>query len=388
MATPSTRHFPRAIAMLVGTIIGVGIFGVPYLVAQSGVRIGLIHFAVLTAVILLVHLFFGEIALRTKKHERLVGYASQYLGPTGKRLAAISAIGGIYGAIIAYITVSGQFLHELLGSLAGGTPWQFSVGFAVIGAIAIAIGMKLVEDLEFVLTAFLFVAMALIFVVGGQRIDAENLRTIDWSSGFLPYGAILFSLGGVSVIAEIRDTLRGRERLLPRAIAWGTLLAALVSALFVVVVVGVSGAATSPESIAGLAPILGRSIVTLGSVLGFLAIATSFLTLGLYLCEVFELDFHLPKRAAFVGAIVVPFLIFLIGNPSFTQIILITGAVFGGIDGVLIAIIVLKARTHGDRKPEYTVRVPSWVNGVVVLVFLVGIAVTIRDLLVSHGFLS
>lgn len=374
----TTRHYSRAVAMLIGTIIGVGIFGVPYVVAQSGVPIGLLLFGVLTLVILLVHLFFGELTLRTTEHHRLVGYAGKYFGKWGKIVAGCSAVLGMYGALLAYLLVSGEFLEALVGPLFGGDRWWYSVGFGVLGFLAIAVGLRLIEELEFILTAFLLVAMALICIVGGQRVTGANLTMYDLSHAFVPYGAILFALSGVSAIAEIRELLRGRERDLAPAIAWGTILAALISAAFVVTVVGVSGDGTTPEAISGLEPVLGRSIVILGGVLGFLAIATSFLMLGLYLRDVFELDFGFPKRAAVLTALGVPFGIFLMGDPSFTTVILITGAVFNGIDGILIALLVLRARKQGDRQPEFRVRLPTFVNWIVVAVFLGGMFVTIR----------
>ncbi len=379
--TDTTRHYPRAIAMLIGTIIGVGIFGVPYVIARSGVAIGLVHFVVLTLAVLLVHLWFGELTLRTKAHHRLVGYAEQYLGPWGKRLAAFVSICGIYGALLAYLIVAGSFLHQLIGPALGATPWHYSVAFGVVAGLAVAVGLRLVEELEFILTAFLFIAMSLILIVGAQRVNTENFATTNIAAAFLPYGAILFSLSGASAIAEIRDILRGRERFLSRAIVWGTLIASALTLLFVLTVVGVSGGATSSEAIAGLAPVLGRSIVVLGAVLGFLAIATSFLTLGLYLNEVFRLDFHLRRAHAFLLGIGVPLLLFLIGDPTFTSVIIVTGGIFGGLDGLLVALLVLRARRKGDRQPEFRVRLPSFVNWLVALLFAVGVAVTIMEVL-------
>lgn len=369
--------------MLMGTIIGVGIFGVPYVVAKTGVPIALVHFGVLTLALLFVHLFFGELTLRTQAHHRLVGYAGLYFGRWGKTVAACSTIAGMYGALLAYIIVSGSFLHQLVGSFLGGTPMVYSIAFGIAGIAVVAFGLRMVSEFEFLLTALLFIAMAIVLIVGMQRVNIANWMTVDFSHTFLPYGAILFSLGGASAIAEIRDLLRGRERLLPRAIVWGTVIASLLTIAFTVVVVGVSGSATSPEAIAGLAPTLGRSIVLLGAILGFLAIATSFLTLGLYLNEVFRLDFRQRRFPALILSVGAPLVIFLIGNPNFTQVILVTGAVFGGLDGILIVLLVLRARRMGSRTPEYTVRVPAFVNWFIVLMFLAGIAVTIRELLVE-----
>ena len=74
--------------MLVGMIIGVGIFGVPYVLSRAGLVPGIFYFIVLGAAIILVHLFYGEAVLRTNGRHRLVGYAEKYLGMWGRRAAA------------------------------------------------------------------------------------------------------------------------------------------------------------------------------------------------------------------------------------------------------------------------------------------------------------
>ena len=50
-----------SIAILIGTIIGAGIFGIPYAISKVGFGIGVIYLLVLGAVILVVTLAFGEV---------------------------------------------------------------------------------------------------------------------------------------------------------------------------------------------------------------------------------------------------------------------------------------------------------------------------------------
>lgn len=367
--------------MLIGTIVGAGIFGVPYVFARAGVSVGLVHLAVLTGAVLLVHLWFGELTLRTTAHHRLVGYAGRYFGMPGRILASLSGVLGMWGALLAYIVLAGAFLEQLFGQMFGGSAWHYSIVFALVASVAVLFGLRLIEEIEFVFTAFIFMAIALIAIVGIQRVDPVHLSLTNMANVFLPYGVVLFSLGGVSAIAEIRDTLRGSERLLPRAIAWGTLLAAALTAVFAIIVVGVSGPHTTEDAIAGLTPTLGASVVILGAILGFSTILTSFLMLGLYTRNVFHLDFRLPRAAAFLLGVGVPIAVFLLGQPGFIEILMVTGAIFAGLDGILVALVVLAARRHGDRDPEFRVRLPAFVNYLVALIFIIGMVVTIRELL-------
>ena len=83
--------FP-AVAVLMGTIIGAGILGIPYAIMQSGFLIGLIHLIVIGAIVLLITLYLGEISLRTAKNHQLTGYAEKYLGKKGKLIMTLSLL--------------------------------------------------------------------------------------------------------------------------------------------------------------------------------------------------------------------------------------------------------------------------------------------------------
>ncbi|PIR07544.1 hypothetical protein COV54_00500, partial [Candidatus Jorgensenbacteria bacterium CG11_big_fil_rev_8_21_14_0_20_38_23] len=64
-----------AIATLSGTIIGVGLFALPYITLKVGFWVMLCYFLVLGALVILIHSFFGELALKTPDYKRLPGFA-------------------------------------------------------------------------------------------------------------------------------------------------------------------------------------------------------------------------------------------------------------------------------------------------------------------------
>ncbi|PIR06178.1 MAG: hypothetical protein COV55_04680, partial [Candidatus Komeilibacteria bacterium CG11_big_fil_rev_8_21_14_0_20_36_20] len=70
----------RALSILLGVTFGAGIFGVPYAIAKSGWILGIIYFVVLGIIILLIHLMYGEVTLRSKEKHRLPGFVSKFIG--------------------------------------------------------------------------------------------------------------------------------------------------------------------------------------------------------------------------------------------------------------------------------------------------------------------
>ncbi|MAF20621.1 MAG: hypothetical protein CMI55_02985, partial [Parcubacteria group bacterium] len=80
------RSFIYALSTLVGSIIGVGLYSLPYITARVGIWVMLFYFLVLSLVSILIGLIYGEVILRTKGLHRLPGYAEKYLGLGAKRI--------------------------------------------------------------------------------------------------------------------------------------------------------------------------------------------------------------------------------------------------------------------------------------------------------------
>jgi tyrosine-specific transport protein len=131
----------EAAATLVGCTIGAGILGIPYVVAQAGFITGAITIILLGALMLMLNLFTGEIALRTEGDHQLPGYAERYLGKHGKRIMTAAMIFAIYGAILAYLIKSG----EILSMLFGGSEFVHSIFFFSAIAFLIYLGPAIVR---------------------------------------------------------------------------------------------------------------------------------------------------------------------------------------------------------------------------------------------------
>ena len=110
-----SKNFWWAVFSLVGTTIGAGIFGLPYVFSKAGFFVALAELAVIAFIVLLVQQMMGEIALRTEGKKRLAGYIAQYLGGFWRPLGALSTILGGVGVLLVYIILAGNFLSSLTG---------------------------------------------------------------------------------------------------------------------------------------------------------------------------------------------------------------------------------------------------------------------------------
>ncbi len=368
------RNFIFAVATLVGTIIGVGMFGLPYVASQVGLKATLFYLVILAAVVTLLHLIYGEIILRTKEKHRLAGYAEIYLGAKGKWLASIIFFSSLYLALLAYLLVGGEFLSLALSGWVDISANAASLILAGVGFGVVFKGIKLTGFFELLMT---FILLAMIFGLifyGAIFMDSKNLifsgDTVNW---FLPYGIILFALSGGSAIPEIRSFFNSGKTWYKKAIILGTLTPAVVYAIFIITVLGISGSSTSPEAISGLTPFFGDNIIKYGAWAGFLAVITSFFTMGLNIKHSFLFDFKLSKKISFLLTAAVPLFLFLMGLNDFIRILSWAGSVLGGFEGLLLIWIWRKAKKAGTRSPEYSLKLPRALQYVLVLMFAAGI---------------
>mgnify|MGYP001608999032 FL=1 len=369
MFSEKRKIFLYSVSILIGTIVGVGVFGIPFAFAKAGFLTGLLFLVFIGALSLSVNLIFGEIVLRTGGLHQFIGYAGIYLGKWGKTLAAFAWFLGIYGALLAYIIISGNFLFNLFISQFYADPFIYSVLFFIFAALATLKGLKTVAWFELFMVLFFSIVVVLVFIFGIPKMDAANLVTFfNKEFWFLPYGVLLFAYAGFSAVPIQKEVIGHESRLLKKSIIWGSLIPAALYLIFALSIVGIAGETTSPDVVSGLAGFFDFRVIFLISLFGLLAITTSFLALALALIETFRLDFKMKRFNSWALAVLIPFLLFLFGVRNFIEVIGLAGSVAIGVEGMLLVMMYKKAKRAGDRQPEYSLNFPSWLlNGIAFL---------------------
>lgn len=372
------KHYYAAIATLFGTIVGAGVLGIPYSFARAGFMLGIINLVVLGTAVLFLYLFLGEVVLRTRGDHQLTGYAGMYLGRWGKKLMMFTMAFSIYGALIAYLIGEGAALAAIFNS---SNNMLFSMIFFIIVSLIIYKGLEAIENSELVLSSVVLLIIIFISAYAFKKIDISNLSYFRIQNIFMPYGVILFSLAGSMAIPEMREELINNKKKLKKAIIIGALLPVVFYFIFSLAIVGSLGISTTEVATVGLAELLGQKMFILGNIFAVFAMATSFLTLGLALKEMYHYDFRFHKDAAWLLTIVPTFIMFLFIKKSFVSVISITGGVAMGLEGILIILMYQKAKKIGARKPEYRVRSNIILEYFLMAIFAAGILYTILDFL-------
>ena len=374
-----------AIAILVGCIIGAGILGIPYVVAKAGFITGLIDIVLIGIVMIVMHLYLGEVVLRTKGKHQLVGYAEKYLGKAGKNLMWFAMVFVTYGALLAYTIKEGDFVNALFNTYFGGSPFTYSLIFLGLMAFLVYFELNVLEKSEVLMVFILLGVISLICFFALPHVNINNLNSFNPGSFFLPYGVILFAFLGAVSIPEMKEELKENKAYMKKAIIIGCSIPLVVYIIFAFIVVGVTGINTTDGAILGLGNAIGYEMLVFGTLFGIITMMSSFLILAFSLKEMFEYDYKIDKFSSWFLTCSVPLVIFMLGVKSFVKTIGVAGSVSGGLMGILIVLMYIKAKKLGERKPEYSIKKSNIISWILILLFVFGI---IYELLNDFGLIN
>lgn len=363
-----------AIFTLVGTIIGAGIFGLPYVASKAGTLLTIFYMILVVIVALLMHLFFAEVLLRTKSKLLLSGLSKKYLGKKAEIIVTISLIFGITGSLFVYVILSGSFLKILTESFINIPEKLLSVFAWLVLSLIVLFGIKTISKVELTLNLLFIVVIVGFLFFSLPKMEINNFTSFNLNEFFLPFGVVMFSFFGWSAIPCVLKILKTPEERskIGKVIGISLLISFVVYLIFILTVVGVSGEMTSQDSFTGLIPLLGQNIVFLGALFGLITCATSYIVIASYLRDTLTFDFNIPLPLAFIIVCGSPLLLVFSGIIQFIEALALIGSFMGMIEGIAIILILKKVKKVGTRMPEYIFKVPSFVFWVIPIILIIG----------------
>lgn len=366
------KKFYQAVAVMTGYIIGVGMFSLPFLFHKSGIYAYFFFILLLLPAQYILHLIYANLIIVTKNFHRLPGYTEIYLGKKGKAVVFFAKVFGNYGALIAYIIVTGLFMNELLSPIFGGSEIIYGSIIFFIEAFIVYFGINIIARAELFITSLLLLVVLWIAFKGVPMIDVNNYGTIEWKYLLLPYGAMLFSMDGNGSLPIVAKILKKDKRKIKAVIRTSMVLSTVITAIFMFVVLGVTGDATTKDALTGLNNTMNGLVVALALVFGIFSLITSFLGVAESIRETLWWDFKINKTVSWAFAVFVPYGFYLLGVHDLIKVISIVGAICGGLCGITLLIIFEKLMKE-NKLPMFNVLPGKIITRMLALIFISGI---------------
>ncbi|MFD8019973.1 APC family permease [Streptomyces lavendulae] len=239
-----------AIALIIGTIIGVGVFNLPTSLAAFG-PISLVSMGLTTVGALALALLFASLSRRLPADGGPYAYARTAYGNTLGFLSAwsywITAWAGNATIAVGWVLYVEVFLNKDHNRFV-------SVLLVLVGlwlpALVNLAGVRRMGLVQVVTTVLKFVALAFMATVGLFFVQRANYSPANISGESTAAAIGLFSYLGVETVAVAAGKVRDPDRNIPRATVIGTLATAVVYMLSLVAVFGILPAGQLKDSTA------------------------------------------------------------------------------------------------------------------------------------------
>ena len=335
--------FYQAIAMIVGSTIGAGILGMPYAISKVGLLFGMITIVAIGCLAIGVNLLVGEVSARTHGNLQLVGLTRKYLGDKAGFLMMFIFYLQLFVILTIYIIGMGGIVSDFFW----GTDFFWGIMLWVLLSFVVFKGIEAIKTVEFVLTIVIIFAVLMIAAMAMPHIDVEFIKYSNPAAFFVPYGVVLFAFSGVGTIPAAYRLLHGKNEEFKLAIVSSALVAMFVYIVFTALVIGVTGYNTTEIATLGLGEVVGKRMFYASNAFALLAMATSFIMLGMQLRDSMNFDFDFSYNRATLLTVGIPLVIFLLGLRQFVLAINIVGGIFMSTQMLLLVAVYWVAKRSG-----------------------------------------
>ncbi|MDD5431168.1 MAG: aromatic amino acid transport family protein [Candidatus Pacebacteria bacterium] len=353
--------------ILAKTVIGAGIFSLPFVFQTGGFLTALFYLAVFAAIFIFIYCVFADLVVRTPGDHRFAGLCKYYFGKTGMMAGILMGILQLFFVLTIYLILIADFSKMFFGDSA--TPLLI---FWIIGSAMIFLDIKRIASVEFFISSGMAVIVSLIFILGLKNISDINLgvfRPFEFSVA----GPVIFALFGALMVPEVVSYFRESKiplSFLKKALVWGQIIPAAIYILFVVGVLGLSGIATE-DAIGGLVGKISPILFYLIGILAFSTILGSYMIVGVNVRKTLKNDINLKDGLAKILAICAPIALYLLGFRDFIGMVAFVGAIFLPLECILILLMWNKANKQLTMPPVLISSFSRMFVPVILLIFVI-----------------
>ncbi len=327
--------------LLIGTIIGAGMFSLPFVFKNSGIATGIFYLILASVVYIFAYWMYADLVLRTIGDHRFAGYARIYLGRWAFWLSVLMTIAEMILVLTIYLILAQSFGNLIF---AAGNPVVKMLIFWALGSLAVFASLKRIALAEFLISGGILAIIFMIFVFGMSGLSgavAQNFRPL-WPEILMPLAPVLFALSGrVAMPALIR--FYENPRAIKASIILGVAVSAIAYLAFSLSILSLTYF-VSEDAVSGLFGKIPDWALALVGLLGILSLISSYIVVGLDVKNSMRLDLKIPFWIAAVLIIGLPLVIYFFISQSFIELVSFTGGIFLGLEGIFIVWMWLKAK--------------------------------------------
>ncbi|OGZ02223.1 MAG: hypothetical protein A2430_00665 [Candidatus Liptonbacteria bacterium RIFOXYC1_FULL_36_8] len=341
------KKFVLPVSLLASTIIGAGVFSLPYFVSLAGFITGVFYIATSVLIFYFLHTMYADIILRNREKFKFAGYAEKYFGKIGFWLSIGAAIVGGVMTLMVYLILAESFLKIIFPE---GEEKIFILLFWVLGSAAIFLSIKKMARFEFAITTVMAILFFFIFSMGftNEVKKIIEIPSVNWALFFLPFGPFLFSFSGRAAVPALIEYYKENKISFvgfKKVIFWGTVVPAVAYLAFIIGALKMGGGLM--ENPLAWITTLPYFVSALISLTGLLSILSSYFVIGLSIKEIMEMDLNIKTRVADIAVIFLPVFLICLGFNNFFRIVSIAGGVFLALEGAIISAVWIKMEKKG-----------------------------------------
>lgn len=350
-------------SLLAGTIIGAGVFSLPFVFQDVGLTVGIIALAVGSFASVSVYLLYADVIARTDGEHRFVGYTERYLGKGAAWFSVAMTIAEMIFVMTIYLILSVSFSNLVTHV---GADMEKLLLFWFFGSVALFMTLKRVAWIEFFITSGIVAIIGVIFALGAPHIQPSIIKKITFSPALLaPLAPILFALSGRVAIPTLMQYSKRNVR---NAITFGVITPAVVYIFFIAGVIALSPV-VSEDAVTGLIGAVPVWVLVLVGALGLLSLISSYITVGIDVRRSLALDLRMPFWLQFLIIVGGPVGLYYAGFTSFIGLVSFVGGVFLALEAFFIMAMWLRAKKKAPRPPMLMHKMPVSALVLIALIF-------------------
>lgn len=390
----------RASLLISGTAIGAGMLGIPLVTFQSGFFPAAFITTLVWLFMLATGLLLLEATLWMDEGANILSMSKRFLGFKGRAVSGIVYLFLYYSLLVAYFSAGAPLLSTFLDVVfgIGLTEVWANVFFGGIFFLIVALGIKSVDRVNYLLMVGLIFSFILLLGVGGRQVDLERLSYGSFSKTFLAAPLLFGAFGYHNVIPSLTTYFKRNEKIMRYGIILGSTIPFVVYLLWQYVIIGAVPKESLEEALQK-----GSSVTyalktlthlpwvqTIGQIFSFFAIVTSMMGVAFGMVDFIGDGLKVKRKGRsriFLCLLTFfpPFLLSSLDPSLFVLAISLAGG-FGEafLNGILPVLMVYKGRYKSHLKSTFSLPGKKLTLFVLVSLALLVVGLEIMILLSGH----